>query len=322
MAIILPKGLPAAERLRREGLQVLEGAGPCEPSLKVALVNLMPDRPSTETQFARLLGVTPYHVELTLVIPDGHDPKSTPPGHIAAFYRRWSEVAGRRFDGLIVTGAPVEHLPFEEVHYWAELCRIFDWARLHVGSAYYVCWAAQAALRHFHGVQKHALPHKAFGVFPQRASLRSVPLMRGMPETFPTPVSRHTEVRCAEIPWGNGLLPLAASPRSGLCLIEDRPRRAVCMFNHLEYDADTLLREYRRDRAAGLDIAPPEGCPDTADAEAAPGCAWRPAAEILFGNWLRQMAARNARNVDNTVSPLRALQRIGAAHPCPVGFGF
>lgn len=322
MAIILPEGLPAAAALRSEGLQVLEEIGSCEPPLQVALVNLMPDRPTTETQFARLLGFTPYNVELTLVIPDGHDPKTTPPGHIAAFYRRWSEIAGRRFDGLIVTGAPVEHLPFEEVHYWAELCRIFDWARLHVGSAYYVCWAAQAALRHFHGVQKHALPRKAFGVYPQRASLRSVPLMRGMPEIFPTPVSRHTEVRCAEIPWGSGLLPLAASPRSGLCLVEDRPRRAYCMFNHLEYDADTLLREYRRDRAAGLDIAPPEGCAETATAERRCVSIWRPAAEILFGNWLRQMAARNARDVSGAVSPLRALQRFGAARPSPAGFGF
>lgn len=322
MAIILPDGLPAGETLRREGIAVLERADSGRKPLRVALVNLMPDRPTTETQFARLLGHSAQAVELTLVIPDTHDPKTTPHNHIAAFYRRWSEIAGRRFDGLVVTGAPVEHLPFEEVHYWPELCRIFDWAELHAGSAYYVCWAAQAALRHFHGVQKHPLTQKAFGVFWQRASIRSTPLMRGLGEMFPTPVSRHTEVRCAELPWSRGLLPLAASPRSGLCLVEDRPRRAICMFNHLEYDTDTLHREYLRDRAAGLKVPPPAGYFPGDDPDRAPVNTWRPAAQALFANWLHQMASADlADSIGNSTSPLRGLQRFGHGRPA-MGFGF
>lgn len=321
MSIILPDGLPAATSLRRDGLAVLDArTGDREP-LQVALVNLMPDRPTTETQFARLLAGTGHEVELTLAIPDSHDPKTTPADYIATFYRRWSEIAGRRFDGLIVTGAPVEHLSFEEVHYWAELCRILDWARESVGSSYYVCWAAQAALRHFHGVQKHELPQKAFGVFPQRTILRGTPLMRGMGEIFPTPVSRHTEIRCAELPWGSGLLPLAASPRSGLCLVEDRPGRAVCMFNHLEYDADTLQREYLRDRAAGLPVAPPSGYFPGEDPDVAPVNTWRPAAQVLFGNWLDQIAA--ARRTATIASPaaLRGLQHFGSGRTS-MGLGF
>src|SRR5690606_12540615 len=157
------------------------------------------------------------------------------------FYRRWSEIAGQRFDGLIVTGAPVEHLDFEEVHYWRELTAIFDWATATAGGSYLVCWAAQAALFHFHGVPKHGLPRKAFGVYRQRITAFDAPLLRGLGAGFPCPVSRHTEIRQADIPRERGLEALAESTRAGLCLVEDRRNRAVCMFNHLEYDADTLM---------------------------------------------------------------------------------
>jgi len=322
MPIILPQGLPAADRLRQEGLAVLTRDEANREPLQIALVNLMPDRPTTETQFARLLAGTEHPVELTLAIPNSHNPKTTPHDYLATFYRRWTEIAARRFDGLIVTGAPVEHLPFEEVHYWPELCRIFDWARAAIPGSYHVCWAAQAALRHFHGVRKHALPQKAFGVFPQRTILRSSPLMRGLGETFPTPVSRHTEIRCAELPWSSGLLPLSASPRSGLCLLEDRPNRTLCMFNHLEYDADTLQREYLRDRAAGLNVPVPVGYFPADAPDRVPQNTWRPAARILFANWLDRIASetRTARVAGSTTA-LRGAQRFGVSRPS-MGFGF
>jgi homoserine O-succinyltransferase len=290
MPIILPADLPAAATLRHEGVAVLDRPDATRRTLQVALVNLMPDRPTTETQFARLLGRSSFDVALTLAIPDSHEPKTTPAAHIAAFYRRWSEIADRRFDGLIVTGAPVEHLPFADVHYWTELTRILDWARTRLRGSYYVCWAAQAALKHFHGAEKRALPEKAFGVFPQRVTMAGPALMRGLPEIFPTPVSRHTEMRCIDIPWSCGLLPLAASPRSGLGLAEDRPNRAVYMFNHLEYDVDTLQKEFLRDRAAGLPIALPAGYFPGDDPSRAPTNTWRRAGETLIGNWLADLA--------------------------------
>lgn len=286
MAIILPADLPAAATLRDEGVAVLERPDATRRTLQVALINLMPDRPTTETQFARLLGSASLDVALTLAIPDSHDPKTTPAAHIHRFYRRWSEIVDRRFDGLIVTGAPVEHLPFTGVHYWPELTRVFDWARTRLRGSYYVCWAAQAALKHFHDAEKHALAEKAFGVFPQRVTVGGAALMRGLGEMFPTPVSRHTEVRCAEIPWRHGLLPLAASPRSGLCLAEDRPNRAVYMFNHLEYDAGTLRDEFLRDRSAGKPAGIPVNYFPEDDPARAPQNVWRPFAHLLFRNWL------------------------------------
>jgi homoserine O-succinyltransferase len=291
MAIILPPGLPAAATLRREGVAVRERADGASRTLSVALVNLMPDRPTTETQFARLLGGAAIDVALTLVVPDTHDPKTTSPSYIAAFYRRWSEIAGQRFDGLIVTGAPVEHLDFEAVHYWRELSAIFGWAAATIRGSYLVCWAAQAALFHFHGVPKHALPRKAFGVYPQRVMAFDAPLLRGLGASFPTPVSRHTEVRRDDLPREHGLVPLAESARSGLCLVEDRRNRAVCMFNHLEYDPDTLMREYLRDGGAGAPVAPPEGYCITDASAIPPRNSWRQAAEILFANWLSDIAA-------------------------------
>jgi homoserine O-succinyltransferase len=291
MAIILPRDLPAAAALRREGAAVLERADPARRTLQIALVNLMPDRPTTETQFARLLGGGSVDVALTLALPDSHDPKGAAgAAHVAAFYKRWSEIADRSFDALIVTGAPVEHLPFEAVHYWSELTRIFDRAAATVRGSYYVCWAAQAALYHFHGVAKHPLPRKAFGVFEQRITAFDAPLLRGLGQSFPTPVSRHTEVRRAELPRDRGVVPLAASQQSGLCLVEDRRNRALYMFNHLEYDADTLGREFARDRASGAEIALPVGYFPGDDPAAPPLNRWRHAAEILFANWLADLA--------------------------------
>ncbi|HET6518797.1 MAG TPA: homoserine O-succinyltransferase, partial [Geminicoccaceae bacterium] len=298
MPIELPDGLPARRLLQEEGVEVIGGAADggrrgwgMRPPLRIALLNLMPTKAATETQFARLLGSTPFPVALTLVVPDSYEPRTTPAEHISAFYERWSRVRHERFDAMIVTGAPVETLPFEEVAYWRELTRIMDWARERVRRTYYVCWGAQAALHHFHGVPKHALGEKMFGVFRHRVAARpGHPLFRGFGAEFVTPVSRHTEVRAADLPRDAGLEVLADSPEAGLCLVEDRARGALYNFNHLEYDAGTLRDEYLRDVREGGAIRVPRHYFPGDDPERPPVDTWRPFAHLLFRNWLGEMA--------------------------------
>jgi homoserine O-succinyltransferase/O-acetyltransferase len=205
MPILLPEGLPAARTLREEGIEVAgSGSTDCHgsgPALRIALLNLMPDKPAAEAQIARLLGVGHRRVELTLLLPRTHAPgATTPAGHLRAFYRPWPEAGGRPFDGLVVTGAPVETLPFEAVTYWRELRRILDQAQGQGTATLAICWAAMAALRHFHGVPKHVLPRKRFGVFRQRALRPEAPLLCGVGAEFAAPVSRHAEVRAADLP--------------------------------------------------------------------------------------------------------------------------
>jgi homoserine O-succinyltransferase len=275
-----------------EGVEVLSGAelrywG--QRPLQLCLVNLMPNKVATETQIARLLGATPVPVELTLCVPDSYRSKTTPTGHMAAFYRPWTQVRDEPFDGLIVTGAPVETLPFADVTYWSDLCAILDWARARSIASFHICWAAQAALHRFYGVPKHPLPQKLFGVFSHRLTDAESRLLRGFGDTFPVPVSRHTEVRAADLPAAAGLAVLAASPKAGLCLIEDRAQRAVYMFNHLEYDTGTLRDEFLRDRQAGKPIAIPCNYFPEDDPRRAPANVWRPYGHLLLGNWLGEM---------------------------------
>jgi len=293
MPIKLPNGLPASEALRNEGVPVVTGAwsGPHSGRpLRIVLLNLMPQKAITETQIARQLGTSAHRVELTLIVPGSYRSKTAPPEHMAAFYRPWQSVRDQDFDGLIVTGAPVETLPFEEVTYWDELTAIFDWAQARVGRSFYICWAAQAALYHAHGVPKHPLDRKMFGVFRQQAGTPGAALMQGLERGFPTPVSRHTEVRVGDLPRDRGLDVLASSPEAGLCLVEDRPRRAIYVFDHLEYDSDTLRSEYRRDLVAGREIALPRNYFPDDDPARAPVNGWCNPAKRLFGNWLDQIA--------------------------------
>lgn len=257
--------------------------------LHIGLLNLMPDKPKTETQFARLLGATPLQVELSLLQLASHAPRNTPAEHLATFYRTWDEVADERFDGLIVTGAPVETLPFEQVDYWDELRRVFDWTQRHVHSCLTICWGAQAALQHFHGVGKHLLPKKRSGVYTHRLAAPASPYLRGLSDDVDIPVSRWTEVRREDLPRDAGLKVLLESAEAGLGLIEDPARRALHMFNHLEYDATTLAEEFARDRAKDPAAAAPahyfpEGAPDRA-----PKNRWRSHAHLLFANWLNEI---------------------------------
>jgi homoserine O-succinyltransferase len=292
MSIKLPDSLPAGKILRNEGIEVLGPESPPRPGarpLRIALLNLMPEKADAEVQIARLLGAAPYAVEVTLFLPDSHTPKTAPAAHIAAFYERWSAIRQREFDALIVTGAPVETLPFEEVTYWRELTEIFDWARVHVCRSFYICWSAQAALYHFHGVPKHGLDQKMFGVFRHRVADTGAALLSGFGEAFPVPVSRHTEVRAADLPANVGLEVLADSDQAGLCLIEDRPRGAVYMFNHLEYDAGTLRDEYLRDLEAGAPVPVPRHYFPGDDPARPPIDGWRPYGHLLFRNWIAEI---------------------------------
>lgn len=292
MSIALPKGLPAWRTLVAEGVDVRSGDDLRRSGrrpLRLCLVNLMPAKIVTETQIARLLGATAIPVELILCVPDSYRSKTAPADHIASFYRRWTQLRDEPFDGLVVTGAPVETLPFRDVDYWSELCAIFDWAQSRAIGSFHICWAAQAALHHFHGVPKHRLPEKMFGVFGHRATSTDARLLRGFGEEFPVPVSRHTEVRAADLPAQAGLTVLATSAEAGLCLIEDRARRAVFMFNHLEYDTGTLAEEFIRDERAGKPIGIPRGYFPDDDPARPPVNSWRPYGHLLFANWLGEI---------------------------------
>jgi len=291
MAIVLPAGLPAALELGAEGVRVLDtDNAPRAPDLRVGLVNLMPNKTVTELQFARLLGGGGRTVALSLLCMATHAPRHGAE-HVARFYRPWSDPGLGPLDGLIVTGAPVEHLPFEAVDYWTEFRDLLDWAEVGVGGSLFVCWAAQAALRHRHGVPKRPRKRKAFGVYPQQVAAPESALLRGLGPVFPVPVSRHSEVAAADLPAGAGLRVLAANPETGPCLIEDRPRRAVYMSDHLEYGPDTLRAEYLRDRLAGLAVAPPVNDPADPQARRRGIHPWRAHAELFFRNWLNQLPA-------------------------------
>ncbi len=318
MPIILPDGLPARWSLKAEGLEAAslreavaqrETDGPGRQTrrpLRVLLINLMPDKPAAERQLARLLAATAHPVELALAIPDSYRPKTADPAHIWAFYQPWSRMKDQAFDGLIVTGAPVETLAFEAVTYWRELTEIFDWARDRVGHSLFICWAAQAALRHFHGVPKHRLDAKLSGVYRHRVHAPGHPLMRGFGGDFVTPVSRHTEVRSGDLPQARGLEILASSEEAGLCAVADRPNRALYMFNHLEYETDTLLREYLRDLRSGEAVAPPRHYFPGDDPSRAPVDGWSRYGRLLFGNWLDEIRRESAARTGPASEPAAA----------------
>jgi homoserine O-succinyltransferase len=289
MPIIVPEGHASAALLRSEGIEVLHQPPRHGSTLRVGLLNLMPDKIGTEVQFARLLGTTRRHVELVPALPRSY--RSTQ--EAAGLYARWSEKSlPRRLDGLIVTGAPLERLPFEDVAYWRELVCICNWATGNVGSTLYICWAAFAALYMFHGVRTRVMPYKISGVFQQQVMDPRDPLTAGLGAAFPCPVSRYAEVAVHDVPWGRGLTCLAQSLESGLCLVADGARNAHYMFNHLEYDAETLKLEYLRDRASRAGTAIPQNYLPNDDISSAPPLVWRRPAEKLFANWLTVVATR------------------------------
>jgi homoserine O-succinyltransferase/O-acetyltransferase len=289
MPIRIPNELPARRILEQEGVMLMTEATAERQdirALKIGLLNLMPNKIKTETQFARLIGATPLQIELQLIRITGHTPKNTSQEHMLAFYDTWEDVRSQKFDGFIITGAPIEQMPFEDVTYWKELQAIFDWTQTHVQSTMNICWAAQAAMHHFHGIQKYALDQKAFGIYRHRNLNPASPYLRGFSDDFSMPVSRWTEVRKADVPKNKGLEILMESDEMGLCLINDAPHRSLYMFNHIEYDTRSLAEEYERDVAASKTIALPKHYYPGDNPAKPPENRWRSHAHLLFGNWI------------------------------------
>ncbi len=250
----------------------------------------MPKKIQTETQFARLIGATPLQIDLSLIRMSEHQTKNTASEHMEAFYRPFSEVeaTGEKFDGLIITGAPIEHLAFEEVTYWDELRRVMDWTQTNVLSTFGVCWGGMAMAWHFHGLPKHALPAKAFGCFRHQNLAPASPYLRGFSDDFVLPVSRWTEMRQSDIDAA-GLTTLLTSPETGPCMVDDPGHRAVYLINHLEYDSDTLKQEYDRDVASGTPINVPANYYPEDDPARKPLNRWRSHAHLLYGNWINEI---------------------------------
>ena len=293
MPIKLPSDLPAYHVLTQEGVMVMSEDAAARQDirpLRIGLLNLMPKKIQTETQFARLIGATPLQIELSLIRMSEHQSKTTAAQHMEAFYRPFAEVAdsGDRFDGLIITGAPIEHLDFADVTYWDELIQVFDWTQSHVHSTFGVCWGAMAMMAHFHGVPKHTLAQKAFGCVRHRNLAPSSPYLRGFSDDMVIPVSRWTELHRTEIEAA-GLPILIDSAQTGPCLVEDPDHRALYIFNHLEYDSNTLKEEYDRDVAAGTPINVPANYYPQDDPGQPPQNRWRSHAHLLYGNWINEI---------------------------------
>ena len=294
MPITLPETLPAYDILSREGVMVMSPGRAAMQDirpLRIGLLNLMPKKIQTENQFARLIGATPLQIDLSLIRMTDHETKNTAAEHMAEFYRPFAEVeaSGEKFDGLIITGAPIEHLDFEDVTYWDELCRVFDWTQSHVQSTFGVCWGGMAMAYHFHGLKKHVLDHKVFGCFRHSNLAPASPFLRGFSDDFVIPVSRWTEMRQPEVDALPALKTLLASDEAGPCLLEDAGHRALYIFNHFEYDSGTLKEEYDRDVAAGKPINVPCNYYPSDDPARAPLNRWRSHAHLLYGNWINEI---------------------------------
>lgn len=289
MPIKIPTDLPAKQILNSENIFVMTetraGKQDIRP-LKILLLNLMPKKVETETQLCRLLGNTPLQVELELIKTGTHESKNTSAEHMLAFYKTFSEVKDQNFDGMIITGAPVEHLPFEEVEYWDELCEIMEWSKTHVHSTFHICWGAQAGLYYHYGIKKIGLSEKLFGVFPHKVDKKNSMLFRGFDDTFMVPHSRHTTVDRADIEAVPELKILASSNEAGVYAASTKGGRQIFITGHSEYDADTLYNEYKRDLDAGKKINKPVNYFPNGKVIAKPPVTWRSSANLLYSNWL------------------------------------
>ncbi|PIE12205.1 MAG: homoserine O-succinyltransferase [Rhodobacterales bacterium] len=294
MPIKLPSDLPAFDVLTNEGVMVMDSDQAARQDirpLRIGLLNLMPKKIQTENQFARLIGATPLQIELSLIRMSEHRTRNTAAEHMAEFYRPFSKVkeSGEKFDGLIITGAPIEHMPFEEVTYWDELREVFDWTQTHVHSTFGICWGGMAMINYFHGIKKHMLDHKAFGCFRHRNLCPTSKYLRGFSDDCVIPVSRWTEIRQDEVDAVPALTTLLASDEVGPCLIRDPNHRALYIFNHFEYDSDTLKQEYDRDVAEGVPINVPMNYYTDDDPSKTPQNRWRSHAHLLYGNWISEI---------------------------------
>ncbi|WP_336671682.1 homoserine O-acetyltransferase MetA [Tsukamurella sp. USMM236] len=289
MPVTMPHDLPARAVLAAEQVFVMSddraGHQDIRP-MRIAILNLMPMKVTTETQLLRLLSNSPLQIELTLLRMASHVSRTTASEHLDSFYSTFDDVAEQHFDGLIITGAPVERLDFEDVDYWPEMTRILDWTRTNVQSTLHVCWGAQAALYHHYGVGKHELPQKLSGVYPHRLTAARSPVVTGFDDEFLAPHSRHTDVEATDVEATGHVDVLAVSAEAGVYLAASRDGRQVYVTGHPEYDADTLAREYARDSGQGLPVAPPAHYFPDDDPAQLPRNRWRGHGNLLYSNWL------------------------------------
>jgi len=289
LPIRIPNDLPAAAALQQENIFVMPQDRAITQDirpLEIVLLNLMPTKIVTETQLSRLLGNTPLQVNLELMHTTSHQPKNVSADHMLSFYKSFAELKHRKFDGMVITGAPVELMPFEEVDYWLELCEIMEWSKTHVHSTFHICWGAQAGLYYHYGINKRTMDEKLFGVFPHTADYKRAILLRGFDDTFWVPHSRHTTVDRADIEAVPELKIIASSEKAGVYAVMNKGGRQIFVTGHSEYDQDTLSREYLRDKSQGLPIHVPENYfPDDDDTKE-PIVRWRSHANLLFSNWL------------------------------------
>jgi len=289
MPIKIPDTLPAFGVLENENIFVMPENRAKEQDirpLKIVILNLMPTKIITETQLLRLLSNSPLQVEITLLKTATYTSKNTSEEHLSSFYQSFDEIKSDKYDGMVITGAPVEDMPFEKVEYWNELCTILDWSKTNVYSCFYICWGAQAALYYYYGVQKQMLDHKLFGIYRHKTLLPSHPLLRGFDEYFFAPHSRHSTVSEEDIQNCAELDILASSEKTGMYLASSRDMRKIFVTGHSEYDYDTLKTEYLRDKGRGLDIDVPENYFPNDNPENTPSNFWRSHAHLLFSNWL------------------------------------
>ncbi|MBE6738129.1 MAG: homoserine O-succinyltransferase [Ruminococcus sp.] len=289
MPIKIPNDLPATQTLYDENIFVITETRAITQDirpLQIAILNLMPTKIATETQLARLLGNSPLQVECEFIHTATHKSKNITEDHLFRFYKTFEEIKDRKFDGMIITGAPVENLPFEEVEYWDELCEIMEWTKTNVTSTFHICWGAQAALYYHYGINKHPLPEKLFGVYPHRADYKQSILFRGFDDVFMVPHSRHTTVNREDIEAVPELKILASSEEAGVYAIGTKQGRQIFITGHSEYDAETLNKEYIRDKEAGKPISIPKNYFPNDDETKAPIVSWRSHANLLYSNWL------------------------------------
>lgn len=289
MPLRLPDKLPAIELLKKENIFVMDDSRATSQDirpLRIVILNLMPLKITTETDLVRLLSNTPLQLEIYFMKLKSHTSKNTPTEHMMMFYKDFDVLEKEKFDGMIITGAPIEHLEFEDVEYWNEISKIFAWANTHVTSTMYICWAAQAGLYYHYGVPKYQLPKKMFGIFQQHTLQPQIPLFRGFDDVFYMPHSRHTEVRREDIEKHNELEIVAESPDSGVSIVMARGGRQIFVTGHMEYSPYTLDSEYRRDLGKRDDVDMPKNYYRDNDPQKAPNVTWRAHANLLFSNWI------------------------------------
>lgn len=289
MPVNIPDKLPAIEQLKRENIFVMDALSASAQDirpLRIAILNLMPLKITTETDLIRLLSNSPLQIEVNFIKIKGHTPKHTPIEHMIAFYQNFDKIKDRKYDGMIITGAPVEQFEYEEVSYWPEIMRIFDWARTHVTSTFYICWAAQAGLYHFYNIPKYPLEKKKFGIFEHMVNFPQNAIFRGFDDVFYAPHSRHTEIRREDIEKNPELTILSESKEAGVYMVMAREGREFFITGHSEYSPNTLDLEYKRDLAKGLPIEMPVNYYRNDDSSQPPLVRWRGHANLLFANWL------------------------------------